>query len=107
MEEFTSIVTSMVSTLSEIARIQNQFLVPAVAILVPEKEQESFSTSVLRSMGILDSRLYLVGMHEAVQELSAYEQELFEQEIPMIPRYLIPRWKRLLYDPRTRGFDSL
>jgi hypothetical protein len=29
------------------------------------------------------------------------EIELFEKEIPMIPRYMIPRWKRLLYDPRT------
>ena len=100
------LVTAMVSTLEEIKRVQNQFLVPAVTILVPEPEQESFNNKVLMNMGILDSRLYLVGMYEAVQESTLEEQDLFQQEIPMIPRYLIPRWKRLLYDPKTRGYQA-
>ena len=107
IDNLTPLVTSMVSTLEEIVRIQNQVLVPAVTILVPQSEQESFNNKVLMNMGILDSRLYLVGMHEAVQESTLEEQDLFQNEIPMIPRSLIPRWKRLLYDPRTRGYRAI
>jgi hypothetical protein len=40
-------------------------------------------------------------MHEAVVEQGDIELELFEKEIPAIPRYMIPRWKRLLYDPQA------
>ena len=106
IDDLASLVTSMVTTLEEIVRIQNQILVPAVTVLVPQPEQESFNNKVLMNMGILDSRLYLVGMHEAVQESTVEEQDLFQKEIPMIPRSLIPRWKRLLYDPRTQGYRT-
>jgi hypothetical protein len=32
---------------------------------------------------------------------SKKERELFEEAIPSIPQYMIPRWKRLLYEPRV------
>lgn len=99
-EDLSLLVTTMVSTLEEIARIQTTYLIPAIATLVPEPEQVSFNSKVLRNMGILDSRTYLVGMYEAIQG-DTEEIELFEEEIPFIPRYMIPRWKRLLYDPKT------
>jgi len=57
-------------------------------------------------MGVLDSRLHLVGMHEAVLEEGEAEQALFQQEIPAIPRYMIPRWKRLLYDPQASVLEE-
>jgi len=81
--------------------MEDTFLVPAVAILVPDAEQKSFNNKVIRNLGILDSRLHLVGMYEAVQEQDAAEQQLFQQEIPALPRKMIPRWKRTLYDKQA------
>jgi hypothetical protein len=82
----------------------DSLLVPAIAFLVPENEQLSFNNKVLRKLGVLNSRLHLVSMHEAVLERSEEEQELFNIEIPSVPRYMISRWKRLLYDPLTSAF---
>lgn len=105
----TPLVSSMVSTLLEISRLQTQFLIPAVTILVPASEQLSLNYQILKSMGLWDSRLYLVGMSEAVHESSTNETErtLFQREIPALVRSLIPRWKRLLYDPRTACLSHL
>ena len=47
---------------------ENSLLVPAIAALVPESEQKSFSDKVLFRLGVLDSRLHLVHMKEAVSE---------------------------------------
>jgi hypothetical protein len=85
--------------------IEDKWLVPAIADIVPEKEQKSFNNKVLRKLGLLDSRLHLVGMYEAIIEEddddSTKEQELFQRAIPSISRQLIPRWKRKLYEPKT------
>jgi hypothetical protein len=99
----------MVSALLEISRLQTQFLVPAVTVLVPTSEQTLLNYQILKSMGLWDSRLYLVGMSEAVRESSSNETEweLFQREIPVLVRSLIPRWKRLLYDPRTACISHL
>jgi len=86
---------------------ENSLLVPSLAEVVPEGEQKSFNGKVLKNLGILDSRLHLVGMHEAVRESdSSEEREMFEKAIPRIPRALIPRWKRTLYVPRTDVLDE-
>jgi hypothetical protein len=82
-------------------KIEDRLLVPAIAILVSESKQRALNNRVIFNMGVLDSRLHLVGMHEAVVEQGDIELELFEKEIPAIPRYMIPRWKRLLYDPQA------
>lgn len=109
LDALTPVVTTMVSTLIQQSRLQTQFLVPVITLLIPACEQTSLNSIILRSMGVWDSRLYLVGMSEAVEELSSSptleegditERDLFRQEIPMLIRSLIPRWKRLLYDPR-------
>lgn len=80
--------------------IENTLLVPSIARLIPESEQKAFNNQVIRNLGILDSRLHLVGMYEAVAH-DPVELALFEQTIPSIPRKMIPRWKRLLYDPQA------
>ena len=41
-------------------------------------------------------------MHEAVTERGEDELQLFLKEIPSLALIMIPRWKRLLYDPLTR-----
>ena len=79
---------------------EESFLVPVVARLVPDAEQKAFNNRVIRKLGILDSRLHLVSMHEAVQHNEA-EQRLFQESIPAIPQMMIPRWKRLMYEPRV------
>jgi hypothetical protein len=80
----------------------NNFLVPAIAQCVPESEQKSFNNKVLKSLGLWDSRMHLVGMHEAVLECdNLQEGEIFKQAIPSIPQLMIPRWKRNLYDAKV------
>lgn len=82
--------------------IEDTLLVPAIGAIVPVREQKSFNNKVLRKLGILDSRLHLVGMYETVWEHNdSKEKELFQQAIPGITRQLIPRWKRKLYQPKT------
>jgi hypothetical protein len=87
---------------------EDSLLVPAVARIVPESEQKSFNTKVIRSLGVFDSRMHLVGMHEAVWEMgNEAERQLFQESIPSVPRYMIPRWKRLLYEPRVGILDKV
>ena len=82
--------------------IEDTYLVPAIGATVPVREQKSFSNKVLRKLGILDSRLHIVGMFDAICEDSdGKEMKLFQQEIPGITRKIIPRWKRKLYEPKT------
>jgi hypothetical protein len=87
---------------------EDSFLVPSIARLVPEAEQKSFNNKVIRMLGVFDSRMHLVGMHEAVWELeNKEERELFQEAIPSIPQYMIPRWKRLLYQPIVGILDNV
>lgn len=88
---------------SKMKEVEDSFLVPAVAALVPETEQKSFNNKVLRALGVLDSRLHLVGMYEAIVDdaNAAKEKELFQKAIPTVPQMMIPRWKRKLYEPTT------
>lgn len=82
--------------------IEENLLVPAVGAIVPVKEQKSFNNKVLRKLGLLNSRLHLVGMYETVwEDNDSKEKELFQQAIPGISRNMIPRWKRKLYQPKT------
>ena len=86
---------------------ENNLLVPAIAQIVPESEQKKFNNKVLKNLGLLDSRLHLVGMHEAVWESNIEkEKELFQKAIPSLPQMMIPRWKRNLYQPRTHVLDE-
>jgi hypothetical protein len=88
-------------------RLQDTLLVPTVASLVSEAEQKSFNNKVLRSLGILDTRTHLVGMYDTVCELDDdVEHKLFQEFIPYLPRLMIPRWKRLLYEPKAGALDS-
>jgi len=82
--------------------LEDRLLVPTVARAVSESEQKAFNDKVIRKLGLWDSRLHLVGMHEAVSELgNDSDKRLFDTVIPGIPRRMIPRWRRLLYQPRV------
>lgn len=85
-----------------------RILVPAVALIVPERDQRAVSNRVIRKLGVLDSRRHLVGMYDAVlEEGSANERELFESEMPSLARAMIPRWRRKLYEPAAGMLDGI
>ena len=107
--------SSLHSTLRSSYELQERIIVPAVALYVPERDQKSMSFNVLRSLGILDSRLHLVAMRDAIWDqaesnkgitTSIDERALFNEVIPSIPRSLLPRWKRTLYDPQAGVLDN-
>jgi len=108
--EATSNVARMAAALNTRAQSvmdrEERLLVPAVAVSVPEKEQKSFNSRVIRKLGILDSRLHLVGMHDAVWEGGdERERELFNEAIPALPRMMIPRWRKNLYEASAGDLD--
>jgi hypothetical protein len=88
--------------------IEDGLLVPTIARFVPDKVQRQLNDRVIRSLGVWDSRLHLVGMYEAVWELNdEQEKQLFRKSIPSIPQRMIPRWKRLLYEPRVGALNQV
>jgi hypothetical protein len=60
---------------------------------------------VIANLGLLDSRIHLVGMADAVMEDSS-ELENFKRQIPRIAQMLIPRWREKLYLPRARCLEE-
>ena len=77
-------------------------IMPTVAVSVPEKEQKKFNNQVIKFLGVLEARVHLVHMHEVVEATnSKQEQKLWEESIPSLPRSMIPRWKRTLYEPKA------
>ena len=87
---------------------EDKLLVPAVAAMVPSKEQKSFNNRVLRKLGLFDSRVHLVGMYDTVwddQYGNEKERNLFSEEIPTLPQMMIPRWRRSLYSPQAGVLD--
>jgi hypothetical protein len=83
--------------------LQETLIVPAIALVVPSKSQKSFNNRVLLKLGVLESRVHLVGMHDAVWESGIDgEKTKFEKEIPYVARVMIERWRKSLYDPKAR-----
>lgn len=88
---------------------EDQLLVPGVMRVATTREQKSFNTKVLRSLGIFESRKHLVGMHDAVYDPmygNNEEQSLFLEQIPSVARMMIGRWKRTLYEPAAGILDE-
>lgn len=86
---------------------EQQVVLPLVARLWTESEQSVWNGRVIRSLGLLDARLHLVGMSEAIDaqddddDAAQEERQLFQRVIPALAQTLLPRWKRTLYDPRA------
>ena len=77
-------------------------VMPTVGLCVPEKDQKKFNNQVIKFLGVLEARVHLVHMHEVVAEANSKdENKLWEESIPSLPRSMIPRWKRTLYEPRA------
>lgn len=100
---------SLTLLMNDIFEKELTLLAPAVAKLVPAKEQIKVNNQILRNLGILESRAILVGMSEALKDEkygTEEERELFEREIPFLPRKMITRWKRTLYDQQAGMLES-
>jgi hypothetical protein len=86
--------------------LQETLVVPAISVVVPSKSQKSFNNRVLLKLGVLESRVHLVGMHDAVWESHIEsEKAKFETEIPYVARMMIERWRRSLYNPKAEMLD--
>lgn len=86
--------------------LHESLIVPALSHVVPTKIQKSFNNKVLLSLGILESRLHLVGMHDAVWESGMdVEKKMFDSEIPYVARVMIERWRQSLYLPKAGALE--
>ena len=86
--------------------LQDTLLVPAISKVVSPKTQKSFNNKVLLKLGVLESRVHLVGMHDAVVESGiADEKRNFDTEIPYVARMMIERWRHSLYLPKAGALD--
>jgi len=96
----------MTSRTRRIMETEENILVPIVGEFISAGEQKSFNSKVIRKLGLLNSRLHLVGMYDAVwEDADIKERDLFIDTIPYLPRAMIPRWKRLLYQPQAGMLD--
>lgn len=96
----------LVDQLASMRNLQEAFIVPAISRVVPSKVQKSFNSRVLLSLGLLESRLHLVGMRDAVWESGIEaEKTKFEEEIPYLARMMIERWRQSLYIPKAGALD--
>jgi len=104
--DVTRLSRQLADQLSPMRNLQETLIVPAISRVVPSKVQKSFNSKVLRNLGLLESRLHLVGMHDAVWESGVEEErEKFETEIPYVARMMIERWRKSLYIPKAGALD--
>ncbi len=96
----------LVDELAFMRNLQEAFIVPAISRVVASKVQKSFNNKVLLSLGLLESRLHLVGMHDAVWESGIEAEKIkFKEEIPYLARMMIERWRQSLYIPKAGALD--
>lgn len=96
--------TALVDTATSMLQIEESLLIPLVAHYIPTSTQSWLNQRVLRTLGVWDSRLHLVAMHQAIHT-NATEYRRFQQEIPYLARSMIGRWKRHLYDPKVAALE--
>lgn len=92
---------SMIALAESMLRTEENVMIPLIGQYISEQEQKTFNNQVIRKLGIFDSRLHLVGMYETIVQNQKNELKLFQSTIPYIAQSMIPRWKRLLYDPKV------
>jgi len=79
---------------------KNNVIIPAMTHLVPAHKQRSTISKIMSSLGVLDSRLHLVGFHEAIKD-NKVELKLWNENIPFVARKVIHLWKQTQYDPKA------
>lgn len=98
--------TKLSKQLNVLRNLQESLIVPSVARIVPSGEQKSFNNRVLLKLGLLESRVHLVGMHDAVWESGLEEEkETFKSDIPYVAQIMIERWRKSLYLLKAAALD--
>jgi len=107
--------------------LESQVLIPLLSQLVPTDVQHELNQKVIAELGLWDSRLHLVSMHQVVYDtdgigsgnrndksndshhpwVAPAERQLFSKTIPKLAQRMIPRWKRLLYDPQMSVLEDI
>lgn len=106
LREIVRLSTRLSDELHSMRNLQEMLIVPSISRIVSASEQNSFNNKVLLGLGLLESRIHLVGMHDAVWESgSEIEKERFQNEIPYVARIMIERWRKNLYFPKAWGLD--
>jgi len=101
LREVVRLSTRLSDQLHSMRNLQEMLIVPSISQVVSAREQKSFNNKVLLALGLLESRVHLVGMHDAVWESgSEIEKQKFEKEIPYVARIMIERWRKSLYAPK-------
>ncbi|CAN0400504.1 unnamed protein product [Ascophyllum nodosum] len=85
---------------ARLSRSQESMIVPFTAAYVDGNEQWKFNEKVVLSLGLVDSQVFLVAMHDTLKP-DKEEFKVFRLEVPKFARALIPTWRRLLYSPRA------
>lgn len=93
-------------TVQSMRELEETIIVPTIASYISKASQQSLNNRVIRKLGVLDSRIHLVSMYETIRD-DPKELDVFEQVIPSLPQRLIPRWKRLLYEPLVGGLQTV
>lgn len=68
LREIVRLSTRLSDQLHSMRDLQEMLVVPSISRLVSASEQKSFNNKVLLALGLLESRVHLVGMHDAVWE---------------------------------------
>merc|ERR1712176_739628 len=92
---------AFIKHITNLLDFQRELLLPIMTALVPEREQKLLKPKVTRVLGVLDSRIHFVGFYMAIMDCDKEEEQIFLNHIPSIPRSMIPKWKRNLYDSRV------
>eukprot|EP00984_Skeletonema_dohrnii_P000637 scaffold195_cov118-Skeletonema_dohrnii-CCMP3373.AAC.9 len=101
LREVVRLSTRLSDQLHSMRNLQEMLIVPSISQVVSASEQKSFNNKVLLALGLLESRVHLVGMHDAVWESgSEIEKQKFEKEIPYVARIMIERWRKSVYAPK-------
>jgi hypothetical protein len=104
LRRLEDMILQMTSCVQKIQEVQETVFVPYVASYVTVKEQEKFNMKVIRKLGLIDSQVHLVSMLDALRDLPE-ELQAFQEQIPAVPRLLIPVWRNRLYAPRAGCLD--
>lgn len=101
LREVVRLSTRLSDQLHSMRDLQEMLVVPSISQVVSASDQKSFNNKVLLALGLLESRVHLVGMHDAVWASgSEIEMQKFEKEIPYVARIMIERWRKSLYAPK-------
>jgi len=81
-------------------KLQENVFVPFITAHITVRDQERFNRQVIKTLGMLESQVHLVGMREAISKQPT-EEKIFKQQIPRLVQSMIPVWRNAVYKKKT------